>query len=208
MRRDVVELLRHQFQARRVVLVVLDGLEGEERDELRGVQVDAAHLADRHLPVPEALVLDRLLQAAHEERFGQRLLLRESRRVDLLEAGDPLPVLLLVGEDLGFGEVRQFVVPALVAQDGRELRALGERVLPVVGEKLLEGLAAGREIVRRGRPGDQARPGQNEYCEDTTEHGNPPLMHGYLPVHTQRKGRGCADRSGAGPTVFPCGRSR
>ena len=50
---DLVEGVGNGVQARDPVVVVLDGVEAELRDELRIVGVDAAHLVDGHLPLLE-----------------------------------------------------------------------------------------------------------------------------------------------------------
>ena len=91
LRDRVVELPRHLAQPRDVVLVVLDGLEGEERNELRRVEVHARDLADRHLPSRPVRVLELFPEAADQERLRQRLLLGEPGRVDRLEAREELP---------------------------------------------------------------------------------------------------------------------
>ena len=46
-----IEEARHFVQARNVILVILDAGEGEDQDQLRKVQLHAAHLIDRHFPV-------------------------------------------------------------------------------------------------------------------------------------------------------------
>ena len=86
----LIEQARQLLQARDVIVVVLDRRERKQRNELRGVDVNAAHLVDRHLPVFERRVIELLLQPAHYQRLVQGFLLGEARRVDRLEAREEI----------------------------------------------------------------------------------------------------------------------
>jgi len=121
--------------------------------------VDPVDLGDRHLPVLEPGVFQLLPERPDEERARQRLLLRKAGRVDRLEAVQELLRLRQVPLDLLLGEVRDLVVPPLVAEDRSELGAVRERVLPLLREKVLHGLPAGLEVRGRGR---QGQPGRHE----------------------------------------------
>ena len=153
--RDLVERHRQRLEPRDVVFVVLGRLERQHRDQLRRIDVDAAELRDRHLPVLEARPFQTELQLPHHEALVERLLLGKTAGVDGLEPRHKLPIVLEIFRDVLLGEVAQPVVVALVAEDRGELRAVLEVVFPLLGEEVSELLAAGVEIVRR-------RGGQNQ----------------------------------------------
>ena len=118
----VVHLLREVAQALGVVVVVLRRGERKERRQLRGEEVDAADLRDRHLPLFESDVFDVVAQVVRHERLVHRFLLGEAGGVDALE---PLQKLLRrrqVALDRGLGVVGGLVVVAPVAEDGGEFR--------------------------------------------------------------------------------------
>ena len=108
--------------------------------------MNAVELRDRDLPVLEPGVLQLLAEGPDEKRARQCLLIREVRRVDRLETVQELLRLREVLLDLLLREVGQLVVPALVAEDGRELGAVRERVLPLLREQVVHRLAAGLEV--------------------------------------------------------------
>ena len=141
---------RHLLVAGDQVVVVLDRGEGQQRRELRHLEVDAGDLVDRHQPALELRPLDPLLEVAHHQLLVELLLLGEAGGVDGLEALQELARLGEVGVDGGLGGVGELVVPALVAEDRGELRRVGEGVLPLLGEELVEGVAPRLEIGREG----------------------------------------------------------
>src|SRR5207253_1316909 len=175
-----------RLQSRDVVVVVLDRLEGEERDELRRVDVDAVDLRDRDLPVLEARVFELLAERADEERPRERLLVRKAGRIDRLEPAEVLLRLREPGLDLRLREVGPLVVPPLVAQDRRELRVVGERVLPVVGEQVLHRLAPGLEVPGRRRGQRQAGCHEKACHSGSSEHAHAPSRNVFIRLGARK----------------------
>ena len=113
--------------------------------------MDATVLRNRHLPFLEAIAFQLLLQAAHHQRLVQRFLVGETGGIDGLEARQKLPRLLEVFLDGLVRVVGQFVVVALVAEDGRILGTCPHVVFPLLGKQAVQLLAPGIHIVcRRG----------------------------------------------------------
>ena len=183
-RHRVVQHLRKLSHPGDIVVVVLDGLEGEERNELRRVQVDSRDLVDGHLPALEPLVLQILLEAPDQKRLRQRLLLRKAGGIDGLEAREELPRLREALIHPFQREVGDLVVPAFVTQDRGELRGVRQAVFPMFGQQFVERLAAGGEI----RPG---RCGAGESGCHQEEPGKQDTAHGLSPqaVPTSRQTR-------------------
>ncbi len=144
----VVHLLREVAQALGVVVIVLGGGEGEERRQLRGVEVDAADLRDRHLPLFELDVFDVVAQVVGHEGLVHRFLLGEACGVDALEPQQELLRRRKVAPDRGLGVVGGLVVVASVAEDRGELGTGAEGVLPLVLQQIGERFAPLVEISR------------------------------------------------------------
>ena len=161
-RRDrVVHLLREGAHALHVVVVVLRAVEGQQRRELRGEEVDAADLRDRHLPFLQLEVLDPLAEHAQHQDLVERLLLGEAGGVDGLEAADEAPALGNVLVQRGLGVVAGLVVVALVAEDRGELRLRAQRVLPMLVQEVLQRFAAFVEVLGGELGGGEIRHDEN-----------------------------------------------
>ena len=149
-----VEQLRQLVAARQPVVVVLDRLErlrAGARAELHGETGQAAHLVDRHHPVRELLGLERVLRVAHEDLVAEQVLALQPVRAEVFERLQPArgEVVLLLAER-GRAEVRQLVVVARIALEGRLQRVELQHLLPVLvvqGVEFLRlGLLGGRGL--------------------------------------------------------------
>ena len=120
--------------------------------------MQAAELADRHLPVLEAHPGQPLLELPHHQRVVESVLLGKAARVHRLEALQELALLRDVLLDEGLREVGDPVVEALVAQDRRELRVGAQGVFPLLVEQrveLLEAVGEGRGREGHGEQGEE-----------------------------------------------------
>ena len=170
-RSDLVEQRRHRLQARQVVVVLLGAVERDRADEAGQRDVHAAHLVQRHLVELEVVGAQRVLQLAHHQLLVQLVAVGKAAGVDRLEALEEILGRLMVGLQMRQRGIAPAIVVAQVAEDGGELGAVLQRVLPLLGEQRVEGLHAtghvalgdglrgGRRLQRSGQ-GHRAREGQ------------------------------------------------
>jgi len=105
-------------EAGKVILVVLDRVEGHGEGEVREVCVDASSAtgcAEGHLILFEVVVFDALLQLAKEEVVGDEVLLGKAGRVDRLDPGEVGEVALVPGGGRGERVVPELIVISVVA---------------------------------------------------------------------------------------------
>ena len=137
-----------------VVLVVLDGVEGDGVGEVGEGDVDALLLVDGHLVVLEVEGLDALLELALHELVGEEILVGEAGGVDGGEADEVGLVLGVLRGDAGERVVGELVVVAVVADGGGALGGVLEAGLPLVFEEgVLGGDAVGYGGLREGEGG-------------------------------------------------------
>ena len=87
----LAEDARNLVQTGDVVLVVLDGVEGDGKRQIREAGMDAVLLVDRHLVLFEIEVGDALLKHANEEVVGELVLVGEAGRRDGFQPGQESP---------------------------------------------------------------------------------------------------------------------
>ena len=132
-----------------VVLVVLDGVERDGEREVGEVGVRAVHLRDGHLVFFEAVVVEALLEGAHEQVVGELILLGEAGGGDGFEAGEKGLVGGVPAGDAGERVVVELVVVAVVAVGGGALGGVLEVGLILLFEESVLGGEAGFERGRR-----------------------------------------------------------
>ena len=113
-------------EARDVVLVVLDGVEGHGEGKVGEAGVDAVHLVDGHLVFFEVVVVEALLNDAGEEVVGEDVLLGEAGGGDGFEAGEVGDVGGVAAIDGGEGAVGELIVVAIVSVGGGALGGVFE----------------------------------------------------------------------------------
>ena len=139
---DLVEGVGESAKPRDPVVIVLDVVKAELRDQLRVVGIDAAHLVDGHLPLFKLGGLLVVGDGAHQDLAAVLFLLRQPGGID---GGETEQDSLFAGQALveGFdGEVADLIVVALVADGGGEFRGVLQALLPVLLEDGVEGFAA------------------------------------------------------------------
>ena len=122
---------------------------------------------------PERVGLDAVAVVAAAELGVEPIGLGElpsGQLPELVEEGD---VVLVVGLDAGEGQVVPAVVPATVTEDRGVGRAVGEVVLPVLGEQRRQG--GGRSSLG-GRAGSGQERGHEEERPGPVGHGSSPLL--------------------------------
>ena len=117
---------RNLLQAGDVVLVVLDGIEGDGERQVREAGMDAVLLVDGHLVFFEVVVGDALLQNANEQIVGESVLVGEAGGGDGLKARQEILVGLMALGDGGERVVGELVVVAIVAEGRGALGKVAE----------------------------------------------------------------------------------
>ena len=113
-------------ETRGVVVVILDGFEGEERNELGQLDVRAPHLRDGHLPGLEFGLFLLLDELAHHQIVAEDLLIGQAGGIDGGESKDVVAAagkLVVVSGDRVVGEL---IVVALVADGGGKFGGVAE----------------------------------------------------------------------------------
>ena len=82
------------MQAAEIVLVMFRGIQGNDGNKLRELQVYAVELIDGHFVGFESNGLEALLEVAHHEGLVEFFLLGETRGVQGFELSEPLLVVL------------------------------------------------------------------------------------------------------------------
>ena len=147
-------------EARDVVLVVLDGVEGHAERKVGEAGVDAVHLVDGHLVLFEVVVVEALLEDAGEEVVGEEVLLGEAGGGDGLEAGEVGDVGGVAAGDGAEGAVGELVVVAIVSVGGGALGGFFEVGLVELFEESVLGGEAG--VDGGGLGGEGVRGGDGE----------------------------------------------
>ena len=148
-RGHLVEAPGHRLQARQVILVFLRVVERDRADEAGQLQVDAAHLVQRHLVQLQPVAAQLVLQLAHHQLLVELVGVGETAGVDRLEALQVIGGDLVLGRHVRQRHVAPAVVVAQVAQHGGELRRVLQLVLPLLGQQRVERLHPRRRIGRR-----------------------------------------------------------
>ncbi len=162
-------------QARDVIVVMLDGVEGHGAGQVRELGVGAALLVDGHLVILEGVTLVGALEGSFQQLVGEGVLLGHAVGGDAVEAGKKGVGRAVALRDGGEGEVGQQIVIAVVADGSGAGGKFAEAVLEVVVEELVlrvEALLCGGVGSRAGgcrsrslscaRSGDQA--GRDRQC--------------------------------------------
>ncbi len=142
----LVEQAGKQFQSGDVILIVFYILEGENADQLRSVNVNSVELVYGHLPRLKARAFQVHLKIANHDLLVERFLFRKSGGVNRLEAVEKEPGLFQIVIDRFLREIVDFIVVALVAEDGGVERAGAHGVFPLLVEQVGERFAPGFEI--------------------------------------------------------------
>ena len=114
------------MEARDVVLIVLDGVEGHAERQVRQVGMDAVHLVDRHLVLFQIVVIDALLEYAAEKIVREQILLGESGGRDRLQASEVGDVGGVVAINCSQGAIPELIVVAIISKGGRAFGAFFE----------------------------------------------------------------------------------
>ena len=185
---------RNLVEARDVVLVVLDGVEGHGEREVGDAGVDAAG----HLVVLEVVVVHALLQVVEEEVVRGAVFLGEALGRDSLDADKVGGAGLMALRGGGEGVVAELVVVAVVADARGEGGGELEGGLPGLGE---EGVLGGQARGYRARGLGVGDRGKGDQAQGRG--GEEGFAHGCEGIRARREGGGRGRREG-----FPGDRRR
>ena len=130
-------LLEHPgdlMQSGEVVVVVLHAIERRQRHQFQKAEMRAVHLVDRHLPGLEAPACNVLAQVSDHQLAAQRILGRQSSRINGLEAGQKLAPGFFVGPIKLRRPVGKTIVVAVVPQRCCGFGVGSQLVLPFLVE--------------------------------------------------------------------------
>ena len=148
---DLIQGAGDGVQPRKVVLIVLGGVERHGLRQVRQGGVEAVLLIDRHLVGLQAVVLVRLLQAPFQQLMAEPILFAHAIGGDALQAGKKLIVLRMFPRHPRQGLIRKTIVIPVVPHRGRHLGVVLERGLPVVLKERILRAHTGRHVTGRRR---------------------------------------------------------